>query len=220
MRKGVAAVVGSVMLAGCSVFGVRSGTEQPAYEVVARLPGAVEVRRYTPRVAAEAVVAATDPEAGRNTAFGLLFDYISGANRGAAEIAMTAPVAVDQEPEKIAMTVPVETRATGAGEVAMRFFLPASYTLESAPVPTDPRIELLAVPARTEAVLRFSGSRSADAVQGRIAELTRTLEGSAWQATGTPVALFYDPPWTLPFFRRNEVAVPVEPRSAPSDATE
>jgi len=212
MRKGLAVVVGSVMLAGCSVFGVRSGTEQPAYGVVERLGGAVEVRRYAPRVAAEAVVAAKSPEAGRNEAFGLLFDYISGANRGAAEIAMTAPVAVDSAPEKIAMTVPVETRPAGEGEVAMRFFLPASYTLERAPVPTDPRIELAAVPARTEAVLRFSGSRSAEVVQDRIAELTTALERSTWRATGPAVALFYDPPWTLPFFRRNEVAVPVAPR--------
>lgn len=212
MRKGLAVVVGSVMLAGCSVFGVRSGTQQPSYEVVERLAGAVEIRRYASRVAAGAVVRAEDRDAGQNDAFGLLFDYISGANRGAAEIAMTAPVAVDSEPEKIAMTVPVETRATGQGEIAMRFFLPASYTLETAPAPTDPRVELLAVPARTEAVLRFSGSRSTGAVEGRIAELTAALEGSSWRATGSPVSLFYDPPWTLPFFRRNEVAVLVDPR--------
>jgi len=42
--------------------------------------------------------------------------------------------------------------------------------------------------------------------------LARALEGSPWIAVGEPVALFYDPPWTLPFLRRNEVAVRVEPR--------
>lgn len=212
IRIGLLVMSASLLLAGCSVFGVRSGTEQSAYEVVETLGDTVEVRRYAPRVAAEAVIEADDPGAARNDAFGLLFDYISGANRGDAEISMTTPVAVQVEPQKIAMTVPVETRATGDDRIAMRFFLPASYTLETAPAPTSPRVELVAVPLETEAVLRFSGSRSASAVRAREAELMATLERSGWEASGPPSALFYDPPWTLPFFRRNEVAVPVEPR--------
>jgi hypothetical protein len=68
------------------------------------------------------------------------------------------------------------------------------------------------VPGEELAVLRFSGSTGAAAVAAREAELARVLEGSPWRAAGEPVALFYDPPWTLPFLRRNEVAVRVEPR--------
>ena len=40
-------------------------------------------------------------------------------------------------------------------------------------------------------------------------ELLAALEGAAWRPDGPVVAWFYDPPWTLPPFRRNEVAVPV-----------
>jgi hypothetical protein len=39
-----------------------------------------------------------------------------------------------------------------------------------------------------------------------------TLRDTAFDPSGKPVAWFYDPPWTLPFRRRNEVAVTVTPR--------
>lgn len=209
MRKGMAAIIGSLLLAGCSVFGVRSGTEQPEYRIVERLSEDVEVRRYGPRVAAETTVEQDDPEAARNDAFRRLFDYISGANRAADEISMTAPVAVAAGARDIAMTAPVETRER-EGRTTMRFFLPAPYSLETAPAPTDSQVDVVSVPAETLAVLRFSGSRDADAVRARRTDLIEVLEGSAWQVEGAPVALFYDPPWTLPFLRRNEVALPVD----------
>ena len=50
-----------------------------------------------------------------------------------------------------------------------------------------------------------------DEVSRRKRELVETLKPSAWRPAGEPVALFYDPPFALPFLRRNEVAVPVEP---------
>ena len=213
MLRALASAAGLVLLSGCSVFGVRSGYEQPAYTVLERIGESVEIRRYGPRLAAEATVAAGDAEAGRNEAFKILFDYISGANQGQSKVAMTTPVEVGSEAQKIAMTVPVETSASNHGRYTMRFFLPGSYTKATAPEPTDARVQLIEVPAANVAVLRFSGSRDEATVATRKAELVKTLAASAWSATGTPTALFYDPPWTLPFLRRNEVAVAVS--SAP-----
>ena len=46
----------------------------------------------------------------------------------------------------------------------------------------------------------------------RTTELLNTLRDNAFDPSGEPVAWFYDPPWTLPFRRRNEVAVTVTPR--------
>jgi hypothetical protein len=82
MLRSLAAVAGLVLLSGCSVVGIRSGYEQPAYTVLERIGETVEVRRYCSRFAAEATVKAGDAEAGRNEAFRILFDYISGANQG------------------------------------------------------------------------------------------------------------------------------------------
>jgi hypothetical protein len=202
-------IVCALLLTGCSVLGMRSGTEQVSYTVVAHLDDNTEVRRYPPQLVAETSVTAPDESSARNKAFRVLFDYISGANRSQKKVAMTAPVETAAAPEKIAMTVPVETNVQAEGSYAMRFFLPAEYTMETAPEPTDPKVRILEVPERTIAVLRFGGSRSSENVARHASELDRVISGSSWRAVGEPTTLFYDPPWTIPFLRRNEVAVPV-----------
>jgi len=131
MMRQILPVLGTAILAACSVVGIRSGYEQPEYALIERLGEDVEVRRYEPRVAAEAVVEAKDPEEGRETAFRALFDYISGANQAQTEIAMTTPVATEGGSQEIAMTTPVETRAADDGRVAMRFLSRAIISLFS-----------------------------------------------------------------------------------------
>lgn len=209
MLRALASVAAVVLVSGCSVFGIRSGYEQPPYTVLERVEETVEVRRYNSRLAAEVTVEAGNAEAGRDEAFRLLFDYISGANQGQSKVAMTAPVEVGAEAEKIAMTAPVETAAAEDGRYTMRFFLPSACTSAAAPQPTDPSVRIVELPETTVAVQRFSGSWDAEQLEGRKAELLRALEESRWRPTGKLTSLFYDPPWTLPFLRRNEVAVPV-----------
>jgi hypothetical protein len=191
------------------VFGIRL-YEEPTYEVIARANDRVEIRRYAPRLAAEVAMQRTDKET-RGDAFRLLFDYIAGDNRGVSGpdlIAMTVPVAV-REPERVAMTAPVESTETD-GTMRMRFFLPAKYTLENAPEPLDDRVRLLTVPAQTIAALRYSGSRRD--FENRQNELVTILEGTDWRPLGQPYTLYYDAPFTLPFMRRNEAAIPVAGR--------
>jgi hypothetical protein len=188
--------------------GIRSGTEEPRFEVVERL-GEVEIRRYAPRIAAETTVAGTE-EAARNEGFRRLAGYIFGANARRDRIAMTAPVA--QAPgERIAMTAPV-AQAGSDGGWTIRFFMPARFSMETLPVPDDSRVTLVAVPEETVAVLRFSGLPRAEAVARYSADLTAALGASPWIATGPVQAWFYDPPWTVPALRRNEVSVPVTRR--------
>lgn len=191
------------------MFGIRSGYEQAAYTVIDHVSERIEVRQYRPHLVAEAVVEASDEASGRSAAFRALFDYISGANRSQAKVAMTTPVETGSASEKIAMTVPVETGAQPEGRYVMRFFLPADYTLKTAPQPTDPRVSLREVPARTLAVLRFSGSTGADSVTRASRELEEALAETTWRPSSASTAMFYDPPWTIPFLRRNEVAVEV-----------
>jgi hypothetical protein len=204
-----AALLSSLLIAGCSAFGIRSGTEEPDYQVAGRISDGIEIRRYGQRLAAETSVAEGSEETARNAAFRRLFDYISGANTTNADIAMTAPVQVEAEGTAIAMTTPVQTARSEADAYVMRFFLPATMSMRTAPKPADARIRLVEVPGQTMAVLRFSGSRSASAVAKQRARLLASLESSNWQAKGEVVDWFYDPPWTIPFLRRNEVAVPV-----------
>ena len=203
--------VSTLALSLPAVFGIRAVWEQPPYEVVARLDDATEVRRYGDRVAAEVTVAAATPDAARAEAFGLLFRYIAGANRAHAAVSMTAPVATDTGPEPVAMTTPVET-ASEDGATRMRFFLPARYTVDSAPVPADARIRIVPIAGETVAAVCFSGAAGDDAVRTRSHALQALLSQSEWQATGRPVTFTYDPPFTIPFLRRTEVVVAVARR--------
>lgn len=206
----VLVLVAGTLLAGCSVFGIRSGYEQASYTVSDKLDDRVEIREYAARLAAETPLPAAGGE-GRDEAFRVLFDYITGANQGQARVAMTAPVEVGI-PEQVAMTAPVQTATSEDGDV-MRFFLPTAYTLATAPKPTDPRVAIVEVPQATVAVLRFSGLWDEQAFEAREAELLDLLDGSPWRPVGSPTTMFYDPPWTLPFLRRNEVTVPVVERA-------
>jgi SOUL heme-binding protein len=190
---------------------IASATEEPAFRVVDKV-GVVEVRQYGARLAADVVVSG-DEEDARSKGFELLADFIFGNNSSRTSIAMTAPVAQEAaKGEKIAMTAPVAQTRDGSGKWRVRFFMPSKYTRETLPRPNNPAVEIVEVPAETVAVLRFSNSRSAEAVAEKTALLLQALERSKWVPAGTPFAWFYDPPWTLPFWRRNEVAVAVRPR--------
>ncbi|MCE9524002.1 MAG: heme-binding protein [Alphaproteobacteria bacterium] len=183
-------------------------TEEPSFAIVEKV-GAVEIRQYAPRLAAEVLVDGAEEDA-RSAGFTLLANFIFGNNSTRTSIAMTAPVAQQAaKSETIAMTAPVEQTREGGGKWRVRFYMPSTYTRSTLPVPTNGAVKIVEVPSEIIAVLRFSNSRSAEAVAEKTAVLLSTLSGSKWSATGTPTAYFYDPPWTLPFWRRNEVGVPV-----------
>lgn len=180
-----------------ATVGIRVGTEEP-HHLSTPLTGRVQLRRYGPRIAAETTVDA-DEERARNIGFRRLAGYIFGANHRRESIAMTAPVS-----DTIAMTAPVaQSRST------IRFYMPSKWTRDTLPAPDDDRVRLVKVPGETVAVLRFSGDRSPRAVAAHTAELLETLRANDIEVTGEPQAWFYDPPWTLPWRRRNEIAVTV-----------
>jgi len=225
------------LLAGVGqLVGIRAGTEQPPYEVVGRV-GEAEIRRYAPQIAAEAVVEGP-VETARNEGFRRVAGYIFGDNTAKASVAMTAPVVQGREAaggsqsiamtapvvqaragrsESIAMTSPVVQQPAGGESWSIQFIMPSKYTMATLPQPNDPRVRLVEIPARTFAVVRFSGLGKADAVAQHEKALDAALAGTSWRAVGEPVTWYYDPPWTVPFMRRNEVARPVEPvTSAPT----
>ncbi|MFO1150460.1 MAG: heme-binding protein [Alsobacter sp.] len=200
MRRIVRAIVVALglMLSGGVAM---AETEQPAYRVEAR-SGDFEVRLYAPMVVAEVSVGGTR-DAAVNEGFRILAGYIFGANEPAAKIAMTAPV-TQQAGERIAMTAPV-TQAGTAGGWIVRFTMPASWTLQTLPRPKDNRIRIVPVPERRMAAVRFSGLRTDARLQGEAERLEDFVRSRKLQPQGPAVYAYYDPPWTLPFLRRNEV---------------
>jgi hypothetical protein len=192
-----------------SIGGIRVGTEEPHY-IGTRLTDDVELRQYGPRIAAETTVAANEERA-RNIGFRRLARYIFGGNHRDESISMTAPVAQQsgRGGDAIAMTAPVAQARSSEDNWTIRFFMPSKWTMETLPQPDDDEVTLVTVPGETVAVLRFTGDRGPAAVEAKTDKLIETLRDKQIDVVGEPVAWFYDPPWTLPFRRRNEIAVPV-----------
>ncbi len=196
---------GQVADSALSVVGIRS-VEEP-HHVGRYLTENVEIRQYGPRIAAETTVGG-DKQRALNTGFRRLAGYIFGGNHREAQIAMTAPVV--QQPsrgEDIAMTAPVSQTGNSEAGWTMRFYMPSKWSMETLPVPDNDDVRLVRVPAETVAVLRFSGDRGPRAIADRTDQLMKTLRDHGMEPAGEAVGWFYDPPWTLPFRRRNEIAV-------------
>ena len=176
--------------------------EEPGYEVT-RSFGDVELRQYAPYVVAEVVLAASAEDAG-NQAFPILAGYIFGKNKGEKKFAMTAPVTQTVAPSKMEMTAPV-TQAAVQGGMRVQFVLPKGVTLESAPEPLDPRVQLRLVPATQWAVIRYSGTWSQSNYMEHLARLRSALAEAGVTTRGEPVLARYDPPFMPWFLRRNEI---------------
>lgn len=170
----------------------RGVTEQQPYEVVRRF-GDVEIREYPAAAVAEVTVRGSFEEAG-NRAFGSLFGYISGRNRGRQKIAMTAPVLMGAEHD---------------GRHAVAFVLPASLGASDAPAPDDTSVLVRELPATTTAALAYSGRWTRESYERHCATLLAVLASHDITAVGEPRFARYNPPFTPWFLRRNEVLVDI-----------
>ena len=199
---------------GCTMFGIRGHYPDYAYAVLER-EGRFEIRQYEPAIVARTKTTGAYRESG-NRGFGVLAGYIFGGNTAREEIAMTSPVLQERaggarkaKGEKIAMTMPVLQEDTADGWT-MSFVMPAEYTMETLPHPNDSRVELEEVPGRTIAAYRYSGLVQAGDLEAYAPRLREWSHDLGYRAVGDPMFARYDPPWTMPFLRRNEVMVEVE----------
>ena len=118
---------------------------------------------------------------------------------------MTAPV-TQQASEKIAMMAPVTQQLDGHAW-HVKFVMPASYTMETLPKPRNTAVRLREVQGRSFAVIRFSGIAHRENLRRRTEQLRAFIKAKNLNAISEPVYAFYNPPWTLPFLRRNEVLI-------------
>jgi DNA gyrase inhibitor GyrI len=182
----VALVALVVVLLNVGCAAVRSGYSSAPYQV-ARKEGKFELRDYPALVVVEA------PMRGANDSFRRLFRYIGGQNAAAEKISMTTPVFMAGE----------TTNAT------MAFVLPQKMSLDRAPQPAGAELRVREIAAGKFAVLRFSGRRKAANEARALAQLEAWLSQQNLKQEGGPVYGYFDPPWTPPFLRRNEVMLRV-----------
>lgn len=142
-------------------------------------------------------------DTGGREAFNILAGYIFGNNISKEKIAMTAPV-VESKSEKIAMTAPVIAEPSNNDLMVYSFVLPAKYTLENLPKPTDSRVKIKKIDKKKIAVLRFSGFFNNAIYEKKKQELIKYLERDGLKY-GKISSAGYNPPWTPPFTNRLEV---------------
>jgi DNA gyrase inhibitor GyrI len=194
----------AVVLLGAALWGpIVSNVEHPKYTLVER-SGAIEIRDYAPIIVAETEVRGDRREA-ISKGFRLIADYIFGNNTAAQKVQMTAPV-TQQDSKKIAMAAPVTQQGDG-NTWRVRFIMPSKYTMETLPKPNNPAVVLKEIPGKRFAVIRFSGMGGKDSLDRHTKEVQEFISATQLTPLSSPTYAFYNPPWTLPFLRRNEVMV-------------
>ncbi len=184
-------------------------TPEPVWHSVKK-DGAIELRDYDPMIIAETTVTG-ERYAAINAGFRILIAYISGDNTAQTKIAMTAPVTQESKEaqgQKIPMTAPVtqqESETKNAWQI--RFVMPSAYALDSLPAPSDTRIHFVQMPALRVAVIRFSGFNTDGNLSDHLTILMNWLNKQNIVPLGPPSYAFYDPPWKLPFLKRNEIMI-------------
>lgn len=195
-----------------SVWGfLGSRVEQAEYTVVKKMDG-YEIREYPTRIVAQTRVMGGYGESMGN-GFSIVAGYIFGGNTKKESIAMTAPVVAQSSKgekisESIAMTAPVVATEEGDSQI-ISFGMPRSYTLETLPTPNDPRVEIVMIPAKKYAVLRFSWYRSDARIKKMQEKLASALARDGVATRGGTAYAGYNAPWTPPWMNRNEVLVEI-----------
>lgn len=193
--------------------GTLMAIEEPKYTVIEKNE-TFEIRKYDPYVVAQTQVTGKFDEMGTK-AFKILFKYISGENQQRTKIKMTAPVIqenAEQIGQKIQMTAPViqEIDTIDAKSATISFVMPKNFTLDTLPLPLDKRIKLIEIPAKTVAVLEYSGGWGEVKYKKHEAILLKALDNSEIKIIGKPNFARYNSPFALWFMRRNEIMVEVE----------
>lgn len=202
-----------------SVFGKQTVAE-PVFETLLQRGGhhvktAYEIRKYGERFAAEVNYNGTST----SEPFQALARYIGvfgdPENEGNQTISMTAPVVMEEhQGTSIAMTAPVVMEKNYEGTQTMKFILPAEFDdMSKIPKPTNPDVHIEEIPPQTGVIHRFSGSMNEATNREVAAELAAQLTEDGLEHMSVDYVLDhfqffgYNPPWTLPLFRRNEIWV-------------
>ncbi|HRQ61526.1 MAG TPA: heme-binding protein [Alphaproteobacteria bacterium] len=181
-------------LGACSLVGYNHDVKEPPFTVSLK-DGAFEVREY-PAIVMVKATGTGDFDTAQDESFYKLFDYISGKNAEPKEIPMTAPVLM-------------EAQESGEGW-SMAFVLPADIPLDKAPAPADPSLTLEDMKDARFAVITFSGRFTEANLAPKEQALKDWIKAQNLEESGPAIRAGYNPPWTIPLFRRNEILIPLK----------
>ena len=205
-RKIIILIVATILVGALATGPIMSNVETPSYKVI-QSKGKIEIREFDPMVIAEVQVVGRRKDA-ISSGFKLLADYIFGNNISQENIGTAATI---QRPasEKIAMTAPVQQQLANNSWL-VSFVMPSEYNLEDLPKPKNVEVKLKNVPVKRFVTIQFSGTSSDENLAKHKKLLVEFIKTNSISVTGTSKYAFYNPPWTLPLMRRNEVMFEVQ----------
>ncbi|KAF3363397.1 Uncharacterized protein PHSC3_000006 [Chlamydiales bacterium STE3] len=195
-----------IFLLFCSFSQLVGDFNEPKYKVV-KAEENIEIRSYPHLLVAEVKFNGKRKEALKE-GFKVLADYISGNNFLKQKIEMTAPV-LEQSLTTLSIHESPIKQLNG-NEWLIRYIFPESYNLENAPKPHNASIQVLLLPAKHLAVIRYSGRTGDENVTTQMTKLQKFICDKQLKPIGPPIFAYYNPPWTLPFMRRNEMMIFLE----------
>jgi hypothetical protein len=159
--------------------------ESAPYEIAKQISKNIEIRKYENLILAE--VSTKDNE---DSAFRILFKFISGGNEKEQEIKMTTPVF--QESNK--------------NQSTMSFVMPAKYKMADLPKPQDDKIKFRELKNKKFVAIKFSGFRSEkNFTKNQDKLIAKIKEENIDADLKNPIRATYNGPFTLPFLRRIEI---------------
>ena len=182
----------SLTLTSCSLFGI-SNLENPNYEVALR-DNNIEIRSYNATKLVSTHNQGEFTESSNNN-FRKLFKYISGNNKSEEKISMTSPVFMNLSD--------LESNSR-----QMSFVVP-SINLENTPEPSSSEVTITSFPQREVAVISFSGRWEEQSFRDKERALRNWINEKGYIAKSEAYAAAYNPPWAIPFLRRNEVHIAI-----------
>lgn len=194
----ILAIITVIIIFASSIGTIMSKVEKPKY-ITLEKSGNIEIREYEPTIIAEVSVKGERKEAIRE-GFKLLANYIFGNNLPKNPSSVTA----QQEGQKIAMTAPVQ-QIKDTDSWKINFTMPSEYSIDSLPSPNTDKIKLIKIPKEKRILIQFSGSSTDENIQKHLQILRDYCEKENITINEEPIFAFYNPPWTLPFLRRNEI---------------
>ena len=198
----IAVIIGVVVLGAVLAGPIMSDVEHPKYQIISAYESEnIEIRKYNPMLIAEVSVSGKRDEA-ISDGFKQLADYIFGNNISEQSISMTAPVM--QKSQKIAMTAPVMQKPNN-GNWTVHFVMPSEYSMTNIPKPNNKDVILKNIPEKTMIAITFSGQNTDDNLSEYTQKLRDFMKRKNIKTVSDPSYAFYNPPWTLPTLRRNEV---------------
>lgn len=184
----------SVIITALVAWGpiVSSKSEHAKYAVIQKSKN-IEMRDYNSIIIAQVEIPLKDRKTAASEGFRLIADYIFGNNISKKKIAMTVPV-MQQEIEN-------------AWQI--RFVMPSEYDMNALPKPYNQKVNILSLDKKRFAVIRFSGLASDINISQNTEKLRDFIKLNKLKSNQIAIYAFFNPPWTLPFLRHNEIMIEI-----------